>query len=221
MLIRTRAWLPALVCLLLCACGSDMRTGLSSLRQDLMPRAQTVRNVPLKPELRYLLVKREEREALLVWVGTERTLLCEASVWVSADGVVMRLCEGRLIGVSEPQRQWQLIDESAALAVHPTLSHLSNRSIHRQTTDAQPGFHLGMVRTIEKIKSTRPDQPVPWIDIRHDVSWIAEVDPLSGTRLTLYAVSPEHDWMAGQRCITPDWCVQWQTWPTKSSASAL
>lgn len=213
MVIRTRVWLLALVYLLLCACGSDIRTGLSSIRQEIMPTAQTVRHLPLKPELRYLLVQSEGREALMVWVGTERTLLCEASVWVSADGVVMRLCNGRLIGVSEPKRQWQLIDESPALSVTPPMS---DRSIHRQTMDEQPGFHIGMVRTIEKIPLTGINQPISWVVTHREMQWTEEVDRLSGTRLTLYAVNPEHDWMAGQRCMTPDWCLQWQTWPAKS-----
>jgi hypothetical protein len=206
----------------LCACASDTRTALLGLRQDLIPETETVRHLPLKPELRYLLVKREEHEALLVWVGTERTLLCEASVWVSADGVVMRLCQGRLVGVSEVQRQWQLIDESAPLAAHSPVSHLhDSRSIHKQTTDAQPGYHLGMVQTIEKRKLTTVDPPWPWVDTSQEAQWIEEVDPLSGKRLTVYAVNSEHDWMAGQRCITPAWCVQWQTWPAKSSTSPL
>jgi hypothetical protein len=195
-----------------------MRAGLLSLQQDIMPSAQSVRHYPLRPDLRYLLVKSEGREALMVWVGKEQTNLCEASVWVSADGVVMRLCGGRLVGVSERQRQWQLVDESMLSVAQPSSS---DRSIHRQTSDEQPGFHLGVARTIEKIHLTTHEQPTSWFVMPQTVQWVEERDHLSGDQLSFYAVNTDHDWIAGQRCITAQWCVQWQTWPSKSTASIL
>ena len=206
----------ALGCLLLGACSSDMRAGLLSLQQDFMPSAQNIRHAPRQPNLRYLLVQSDGREALMVWVGIDRTSLCEASVWVSADGVVMRLCQGRLIGVSEPQRQWQLLDESAALNTHLAST---NRSIHHQTTDQQPGFLFGNIRTVEKTNLPNLDTPMPWFGKHLQMQWVEERDHFSGVRLTLYTVNSERDGMAGQRCITPDWCLQWQTWPIKSPAS--
>ncbi len=215
-MIRTRARVLALGCLLLCSCSSDMRAGLLSIQQDIMPSPQSARHTSLKPDLRYLLVQSGGREALMVWVGTERTSLCEASVWVGADGVVVRLCDGRLVGVSEPKRQWQLMDESAPIT---TNLNSANRRIHRQTTDQQPGFHIGIVRTIEKINIIDPALPVPWAGRQHSTQWVEEIDHHSGARLSWYVVNSEHDGMAGQRCITPDWCLQWQTWPPRSAAS--
>lgn len=193
-----------------------MRAGLLSIQQDIMPSPQSARHTPLKPDLRYLLVQSGGREALMVWVGTERTSLCEASVWVGADGVVVRLCDSRLVGVSEPQRQWQLLDESAALSTPPVST---NRSIHHQTTDQQPGFLFGNIRTVEKISLPNLDTPMTWFSKHPQMQWVEERDHFSGVRLTLYTVNSEHDGMAGQRCITPDWCLQWQTWPVKSPAS--
>lgn len=177
------------------------------------PLSQDVRHTPLRSDLRYLLVQSEGREALMVWVGTERTSLCEASVWVSADGVVLRLCNGRLIGIAEPRRQWRLVDESGPLDVNPTSL---NRRIHRQTTDQQPGFQLGLVQIIEKINPTDQAQSIPWIGVPPGTPWTEEIDLHSGIRLTLYAESVQLNWIAGQRCMTPNWCLQWQTWPAKS-----
>ena len=215
-MIRMAARGLALGCLLLCSCSTDMRAGLLSIQQDIMPSSQVARHTQLKPDLRYLLVQSDGREALMVWVGTERSLLCEATVWVSADGVVIRLCHGRLVGVSEPQRQWHLVDESSPLNIMPVLP---NRTIHQQTTDQQPGFHFGNVLTVEKIQLTSLDRPIPGINMHPKMQWVEERDHLSGVRLALYTVSSEHDGMAGQRCITPDWCLQWQTWPIKFPAS--
>lgn len=215
-MIRTRARVLALGCLLLCSCSSDMRAGLLSIQHDIMPPPQSARHTPLKPDLRYLLVQSGGREALMVWVGTERTSLCEASVWVGADGVVVRLCDSRLVGISEPQRQWQLIDESAAITTNP---NSVNRRIHRQITDQQPGFHMGMVRTIEKINAIDQAPPVTWIGRQHGTQWVEEIDQISRTRIGWYTVNSEHSGVAGQRCIAPDWCLQWQTWPPKYPAS--
>lgn len=193
-----------------------MRAGLLNIRHEIMPMPQDVRQTPLRPDLRYLLVQHEKREALMVWVGTERTSLCEASVWVSADGVVLRLCNGRLIGVSEPKRQWQLIDESSLFAENLASP---NSRLYKQTTDQQPGFQLGLVRIVEKINVADQDLSNPWIGVHPGIPWTEEIDHLSSIRLALYAESAQLNWMAGQRCMTPDWCLQWQTWPAKPLAS--
>ena len=76
-----------------------------------------------------------------------------------------------------------------------------------------------IANSIEKIKLTDLHKPIPWFDTQHEAQWVEEIDLHSGAQLTLYAVNAELGWMAGQRCMTPDWCLQWQTWPATSHAS--
>lgn len=192
-------------CLLLGACSSGMRAGLLTLQQEVMPTRQEVRQSPLQPGVRYLLVEERGQEALLVWVGNEKGPLGETSVWVSADGVIVRLVQGRLVGVSEPQRTWHLTSETAVT--------VAGASQMRQTTDVQPGFHIGLVRTIEKKSLSVEPRPLAWVEETRDLSWVEEVDIATGQRLALFAMNGLNQTIAGQRCMSPEWCLRWQTWP--------
>jgi hypothetical protein len=180
-----------------------MRAGLLTFQQEITSDHLAVHQRPLRPELRYLLVQNNDQEALMVWVGNEPSPVGEASVWVSSDGVVMRLSEGRLIGISEPRRYWRLVAESA----------------RTQTTDEQPGLRLGLERTIEKTAVPNSNLPKSWRDMSPDMQGTEEIDRVSGKRLTLYAAHPASEVMAGQRCITPAWCLRWQTWPTTKATT--
>ena len=192
-------------CLLVGACSSGIKAGLLTLQQEVMPTRQEVRQSPLQPGVRYLLVEERGQEALLVWVGNEKGPLGETSVWVSADGVIVRLVQGRLVGVSEPQRTWHLTSETAV--------KVAGTSQLRQTTDVQPGFHMGLVRTIEKKSLPVAPRPLAWFEETRDLNWVEEVDIATGQRLALFAMNGLNQTIAGQRCMSPEWCLRWQTWP--------
>jgi hypothetical protein len=101
--------LIAAVLQLLSACASGFSAGLSSLLDEVRSPPSSARQTPLKAGIRYLLVENNQREALMVWVGNEIGPMGPTTIWVSADGVVLRLAQGRLVGISEPTRQWPLI----------------------------------------------------------------------------------------------------------------
>lgn len=192
-------------CLLMGACSSGMKAGLITLQQEVMPTRQDVRQSPLQPGVRYLLVEERGQEALLVWVGTEQGPLGETTVWTSADGVIVRLVQGRLVGVAEPLRTWRLTSETAFA--------VANTSQFRQRSDVQPGYRMGLVRTIEKKIVPSVPRPMPWVEENRHLNWIEEVDVSTGQRLAIVAVNEMNQTIAGQRCISPQWCLRWQAWP--------
>ena len=85
-----------------------MNAGLKTFQAELWPERPDVRNTHLNPQLRYMLLESGKQEALVVWVGDEPHPLGTASVWVSADGVVIRTVKGQLVGMTEPARSWRL-----------------------------------------------------------------------------------------------------------------
>ena len=192
-------------CLLMGACSSGMKAGLITLQQEVMPTRQDVRQSPLQPGVRYLLVEERGQEALLVWVGTEQGPLGETTVWTSADGVIVRLVQGRLVGVAEPLRTWRLTSETAFA--------VANTSQFSQRSDVQPGYRMGLVRTIEKKIVPSVPRPMPWVEESRHLNWIEEVDVSTGQRLAIVAVNEMNQTIAGQRCISPQWCLRWQAWP--------
>lgn len=202
---------------LLGGCNAAMMTGLRAFQEEVLPSHQSVRQAPLKPELRYLLVENQGREALMVWVGTERSTLGQTSVWMSSDGVVLRLIQGRLVGVTEPHRSWRLTSESP-VSKNPSSTAPSQ---FRQTSDEQPGFRLGIERTIEKLELPISPQDTAWAVVASDLRWTQEVDVASGQRLAAHGMNGQNHTLAGQRCLTPDWCLRWQAWPAKTATSPL
>lgn len=202
---------------LLVGCSTAMMTGLRTLQEEVMPSHVSVRQTPLKPNFRYLLVENKGQEALMVWVGTENSALGETSVWMSSDGVVLRLVQGRLVGVSEPLRSWQLTSESP-VSKNATFA---TGSQFKQTSDEQPGFRLGIERTVEKMALPLSPQTTTWAVAGQDLRWMQEVDISSGQRLAMYGTNAQHHTMAGQRCLTPEWCLRWQAWPAKTTTSPL
>jgi hypothetical protein len=191
-----------------------MHAGILTLQQVVMPRKVDVQRTALKSELKYLWMQEHDREALLVWVGTERTAQGNVSVWVSADGVIIRLLEGRLVGISEPLRSWHLIREKP-LELGQNSDVFPKAMI--QTSDQQPGFRIGVERHVSQVLRTSAPASVTWYAGTPDVRWFAEIDTRSGLQTAYFAVTSEDRAIAGQRCIESDWCVRWQSWPVTTS----
>ena len=194
-----------------------MQAGVLTLQQDVMPRKVDVQRTALKSEFKYLWMQDHDREALLVWVGTERTAQGNVSVWVSADGVIIRLLEGLLVGISEPLRSWHLIREKP-------LEQVQNSDVFPkamiQTSDQQPGFRIGVERHVRQVLlMSAPAASVTWYAGTSNVRWLAEIDTRSGLQTAYFAITSEDGAIAGQRCIESDWCVRWQSWPGTTSTA--
>lgn len=209
--------LVLLASLFLVACNSGMHAGLKTIKDEVFPRTVDVKRIDLQAQYRYLLVEQKGQEALLVWVGDESSHKGPVNVWVSADGVIIRTLHGQLMGVTEPQRQWALRSESLDLALIAATSNL--RSI--QITDTQPGFRMGVHREIEHRSFTPTDALVKWFNKGHLLRWVEELDAKSGERLAILGLDAAHATVAGQRCMSPQWCIRWQTWPPKGPSTPL
>jgi hypothetical protein len=205
------------VCLFLGACSSGMRAGLLTIQQEVLHSNQTVRQTQLQSGYRYLLIEHNGHEALLVWVSQEPGPLGDTSVWVSADGVIFRLAQGRLVGVSEPLRNWSLTSEVPSLTMRQSALYPTP---FVQTSDRQPGFRLGTVHHLIR----RPGNPqahfMAWVEGGQKLRWVEDVDAGSGQQLALYAINLNDQIIAGHRCISPEWCYSWQGWPSTNSAKS-
>lgn len=204
------------VCLLLGACSSGIRAGLLTIQQEVPSSNQTVRQAQLQPGYRYLLIEHHGHEALLVWVSQEPGPMGDTSIWVSADGVVFRLVQGRLVGVSEPLRHWSLTSEDPSLSVQQSLM---NSSPLIQTSDRQPGYRMGAVQYLLRGPANAPTHVRAWVHAGQKLRWLEDRDADSGQQLALYAINLNDQIIAGHLCIGPGWCYSWQEWPFKNSAN--
>lgn len=194
-----------------------MRAGLLTFKEEVIPTRIEVRQHETDPKFRYLLVESGGQEALVVWVGNEPNPLGEASVWISADGVVLRFVQGRLIGVSETRRSWQIRSELILSPENPLFSGTQ----YEQISDEQPNFRIGVVRKIQKLNLSTVPQPMLAIEKAQSLRWYEEIDSQSRKRLAVYGLDAHQQTIAGQRCIASDWCLRWQKWPVKVNTPAL
>jgi hypothetical protein len=139
------------------------------------------------------------------------------NVWVSADGVIIRTLHGRLMGVTEPQRQWALRPESSVLAALP----ITVNSSSIQITDEQPGFRMGVRREIEYRHMDPTNAMAKWVNNAGQLQWVEEVDVSTGERTAILGLDAALHTVAGHRCISPQWCIRWQTWPPKGPSTSL
>lgn len=211
--------LMAMLTLLLSACSWGSVAGLMMPKRVGVPSPVEVSSSALQPGFRYLLVKEENgHEALMVWVGNEKSPHGESSVWVSSDGVVLRLAQGRLIGISSLSRNWRLVDEWPVFQEN----HSQETPLQRiQTSDEQPGFRLGTVLILTERHLATPPVSMSWVVGANDLRWVEQVDKSSGRQHALFAVDNQNQTIAGKRCIHPDWCLSWQAWPAQPNKRPL
>ena len=204
---KTSLWAGVLMCV---SCSSGMNAGWRTLQQEIAPLRANVRQKELNPNYRYLLIQQNEQESLLVWVGNEQSLVGVLSVWVSADGVVVRLCEGRLIGISELKRRWQIIERRSVVSQDD--AQLNARWV-QQISDLIPDYEMGHVQLLA-LRSLSPPKYSAWFLNHESLSWFEEYEVSSGLQTAVFAMTDEQKIVGGQRCMTPTWCVRWQSWPT-------
>lgn len=211
--------LLAAAVLALTGCSLGSNAGMATLRGEIRSAEPSPRLVPLQSGVKYLLVKHEKREALMVWIGNETSAMGDVSVWVSADGVILRLSKtGQLLGVAETTRHWRTVSKTPFTPEKPD----KNKKTLVETTDLQPGYRLGVQRPVDVSKIDAPSDDGLWFVKAADLEWTQKLDSSTGQKIGAVGRHPTNlDHVAGYRCIASDWCLRWQSWPIDSQELPL
>ena len=204
---RALAAAAACVSLGLTACSPTLRAGWQTVEQAWGTPAP-VRNTDLNPALRYLLVQQQGREALLVWVGDEPGPLGSTSVWVGADGVVLRTAQGRLVGVAEPTRNWRLVRQAA-----------TGSSTVTDIVDVQPGHRIGLRQTGQRTALSAAPTAHRFVGDTRGLRWQEDRWADASLPPSHVALDAQNQVVYGQRCLAADWCLSWQGWPANPKVS--
>lgn len=228
----TRAAGLALGLVLLAGCSQSMRAGMRTLSASWQP--QPVLDVPkveLNPQLRYLRVQidsaRGPQVALMVEgdqdVGPGGDL---TSVWYGADGTVLRLREGRLVGFADARQAWRVIDEEAPgrwPGVSPSGDERAASALaYTQVIDMQPGHQFGLPRRRELVATDAPPADHTVQGATGALRWVMDrpmsQDPAGNDAPGWYALddrSQPAQVLYGQRCLDNRICLRWQHWPPR------
>jgi hypothetical protein len=197
-----------------------MRAGLDTLRQawpgstGALPDA-----VALDARYRYLRVQVEGRTGLMVLADHDPGPQGRTAVWYSADGVVLRLAEGRIAGVTDGVRSWQWVSAAAPIDWQAVVTRGPTR--FEQIIDRQPGWRFGerRARVVQAMASAPALHRA--VGLPPQVQWFEERNASGAPQPVWYAVVLSAEGaqvMYGQTCLETDWCLSWQPWPAAAEA---
>jgi hypothetical protein len=219
-----RQFLVGLACFgavgMLTACSQSTLAGWQTVAQAWRaPAAPDLAEVPLHPALRYLRVRVGSKVGLMVQAGGVD------GPWYGADGVVLRLREGRLVGFADARRSWTEVRHSGWPDLQaPTPDDQPPRQGHL-VADLQPGHRYGLRQS--HAWAHLPDAPPghDWLGDTTGLRWmVARPDePGATATATWHAIDMQRQPAAvvyGRQCLhldpdptTDPTCITWQRWP--------
>lgn len=212
-----------LLSICLSACGANMRAALDTARSAVDGgSSRTNSSRALDPRLNYLHVQIGRQVGLMVRSDTPLAGdIPGSSHWYSADGALLRLQDGRLIGLTEAGRSWRVTQgpttiDWAAIATGQALD------FQRQVNQL-PGYHIGLIQH-RRLRAI-PSAPAAH-SLRSPVAkpqWFIEHDARGGEATAAWyavdlATQPPRV-LYGQTCLAADWCIRWQVWPPRGESS--
>jgi hypothetical protein len=217
-----------LCCTLLCpwllsGCSTTARAGLDTIAQALRGANPDVERLELNPQLTYLRVQIGRQVGLMVRADEPSIApaeLSDRSRWYSADGVVLRFAQGRIVAMHDRERSWAWVDSPQPVDWRRAAAGEVQR--WREVSDQQPGYRLGRLRERE-LQVVRAVPPGDVLEAsRHltaPVTWFEERNVSGDPQTTWYAVdlsAPTARVVYGQTCLQEDWCLNWQVWPPQA-----
>ena len=229
----TASLLAVLLCssvaLLLGGCAAES-TAIGKSARMLMPfgSQDVLDGVSLLPSRRYLRASIEGRTVLLVLGYLEASPEAEIEVWYSAQGEVLKLQRGRIVGTAGLAIDWREVSFSQPPPNWKALSKLGSLSYTRNR-DEMPGYRFGLrdavtARLIAPPKDTLIQRLAP--DSLH---WTEETSapanaatnvadlPLPPARFAFSASQEGGAPVYSEQCLTPTLCLALQRWPVAES----
>lgn len=222
------------------ACSTQMQSGLDTAQAALgwsRSAAAALDASPLDPALSYLRVQVQGKPGLVVLGDQTPGPLGLTSVWYSADGAVLRLVEGRLVGFADRQKSWAVtaLRRAGPIALPSTpgsvlpnadmpdwhaVARLTKPQIFEQLTDVQPGYRLGLTQQRERLAQAAAPAGHQARGLPAHAQWFVERDSGTAAHPAWFAYDLQQRparWLYGQACLDAQHCLSWQPWPLRAA----
>lgn len=206
--------LLALCAAALVACAETSTAIIDTAKQIVRPGAAAVENAKLDPRYRYLLVTHAAGISGLVLGFVERDEHGPIEVWYAVDGEVLRLQNGRVVGVTGLHPEWRAV-RLPQLPSWAALTASGNSVRWERLRDVMPGYRYG-VRDELVLSPVPPPRSsrLRGMDAR-ELTWFEERTARAsedGLPPARYAVKGGIV-VYGEQCVSRDTCFSWQRWP--------
>lgn len=217
-----RRLLVALTCLgtwgMLTACSQSTLAGWQTVAQAWhAPAAPELAEVPLDPALRYLRVRVGSRVGLMVQAGGPD------GPWYGADGVVLRLREGRLVEFADARRSWTEVSHSGWPDLQASAPEDQTPRRGHLVADLQPGHRHGLRQSHTWVHLADAPPGHDWQGDTLGLRWRMARPDAPGDDAAWYAIDTRHpptQVVYGRQCLSldldptaPPTCITWQRWP--------
>jgi len=203
-----------------CASKSLLTEVISAVIADTLPfQADGSVAAQLNPNYQYLHVTLAgAKPALLVLGYVDAHPQGEVEVWYSAQGEVLRLQNGRLVGAAGLPVEWRRV---AYPQTPPAWQSVSAEGVRFSSVrDEQPGYRLGRVEQVVLTPLSKPplDLAAPALAT---ATWFQEsyTDARGPTRpngwFALGNYGGQKAIVYSRQCLSPSVCLSLQLWPLK------
>lgn len=205
--------LPLFVFLAGCTPSPALRSVLD-LGEQLTHQEKTEQSAPtVNPAYRYLRVKVDDRVAFFVLGYLDPHPEGMTEVWFSAQKEVLRLRQGRIMGVTGTATEWL----NVAYQRVPAWSKGMSGTAYERVRDVAPGYRYGISEILQLQPVMAPENSSLLGIAPESLSWYMESALGSRTlKPTLYALrKDENDPLVvySETCLATDLCFSWQRWP--------
>lgn len=183
-----------------------------------------VANAKLVPSFRYLRVMRDDVAALLTLGYVDPHPQGEIEVWYSAKKEVLRIQNGRLVGLTGADIEWRHVEISGRSA-WPSRSEPP--VTYTRTIDVMPGYRFGIVDQVTVHAIDAPPKSNLVSLPPGKLAWFEEGDAMGrlpparfALHMPLQPATPNSGGntslpvvIYGEQCLTREACFSWQQWP--------
>jgi hypothetical protein len=201
-----------------CASKSLLSEVSSAVFFDALPfQAPAPLDVQLNPNYRYLHVTLTGGKPALAVLGyVDAHAQGDIEVWYSAQGEVLRLQNGRLVGVAGLPLEWRHMAYPQTPPAWPSVPSEGVR--FTRVRDEQPGYRLGLVEQVVLTPLPKPplDLPGPAFAV---ATWFQEsyTDARGSSRPDAWFALGEHGGQKtivySRQCLSVTVCLTLQRWP--------
>lgn len=213
----------------LAACSTSMNAVVQTMRNAVQGQPGAA-GVPVDPNFRYLRVTIDGRVGYFV-LGTEDAHpQGRVEVWFSGLKEVVRLQNGRVVGVAGLTTEWR----NVVLPALPSWSAIARdgRSVQWvRVRDVMPGYRFGVRDELTLHPSPAPrksallrldPQSLSWFEERLQsdtrallFASLAPDKPLPTARYAVDLRDGKEVVVYGEQCLAPELCFTWQKWQVK------
>lgn len=173
----------------------------------------------LDPRFNYLRVEIDRREIFMVLGYVDNSPDGPVEVWYSSLGEVIRLLDGRLVGITmDKGTDWL----SVSFTNLPRWEQVGAQASFERRRDSRPGYRYGisekmLIRRVPQPNDTRlqliPASSLTWFEER-----IEDPGGLPPARYGVSMAGESPKVVYAEQCLSNDLCFSWQKWtPRKES----